>query len=40
MASVAVGVGDTLRALGHLRPDTWLGGEHVELRLLEAEVAR
>jgi single-stranded-DNA-specific exonuclease len=40
MAGVTVGVGDTLRALGHLRPDTWLGGENVELRLLEAEVAR
>ena len=37
MASAALQVGDDVRALGNLRPDTWLGGDRVELRLLEVE---
>jgi single-stranded-DNA-specific exonuclease len=37
MASVPVSVGAAVRAIGHLRPDTWMGGDHVELRLLEVE---
>jgi len=37
MAAVPLQVGDDVRALGNLRPDTWLGGDRVELRLLEVE---
>ena len=38
MATVPLQVGDDVRALGNLRPDTWLGGDRVELRLIEVEV--
>jgi len=38
MASIPVQVGESVRAIGHLRPDTWMGGDRVELRLLELEV--
>jgi len=37
MAAIPLQVGDDVRALGNLRPDTWLGGDRVELRLLEVE---
>ncbi|HET8932163.1 MAG TPA: single-stranded-DNA-specific exonuclease RecJ [Polyangiales bacterium] len=37
MAAVPLQVGDDVRALGNLRPDTWLGGDRVELRLIEVE---
>jgi single-stranded-DNA-specific exonuclease len=38
MTADDVTVGANVRALGHLRPDHWLGGERVELRLLEIDV--
>jgi single-stranded-DNA-specific exonuclease len=37
MAAARVAVGDTIRVLGQLRPDTWMGGDRVELRLQELE---
>ncbi|MET0388267.1 MAG: single-stranded-DNA-specific exonuclease RecJ [Polyangiales bacterium] len=37
MAAVPISVGASVRAIGHLRPDTWMGGDRVELRLLEVE---
>jgi single-stranded-DNA-specific exonuclease len=37
MAAARVAVGDTIRVLGQLRPDTWTGGDRVELRLQELE---
>ncbi|MEY4580672.1 MAG: hypothetical protein RL701_5375, partial [Pseudomonadota bacterium] len=37
MAAVPIAPGASVRAIGHLRPDTWLGGDSVELRLLEVE---
>lgn len=37
LAAVPVTVGGSVRAIGHLRPDTWMGGDRVELRLLEVE---
>jgi single-stranded-DNA-specific exonuclease len=39
MAASSVAVGDTIRVLGHLRPDTWTGADRVELRVLELERA-
>jgi single-stranded-DNA-specific exonuclease len=35
MAAQAVAIGSSVSALGNLRPDTWLGGDRVELRLIE-----
>jgi single-stranded-DNA-specific exonuclease len=37
MAAVPVAVGAKVRAIGHLRPDNWVGGDRVEMRLLELE---
>jgi single-stranded-DNA-specific exonuclease len=37
MAAASIAPGASVRAIGHLRPDTWLGGDSVELRLLEVE---
>jgi len=37
MGAIPIDVGAQIRAIGHLRPDTWLGGDRVELRLLELE---
>jgi single-stranded-DNA-specific exonuclease len=37
MAAIPLQVGDDVRAIGNLRPDTWLGGDRVELRLIEVE---
>ena len=37
MAAVPITVGAKVRAIGHLRPDNWVGGDRVELRLLELE---
>ena len=37
MAAIPVAVGDAVRVIGNLRPDTWMGGDRVELRLLELE---
>ena len=39
LAHTPVAAGDRVRALGYLRPDTWLGGDRVELKLLDAEVS-
>lgn len=38
MAPARVAAGEAIRALGHLRPDTWTGGDRVELRLRALEV--
>jgi hypothetical protein len=35
MAAQAVAAGTSVSALGNLRPDTWLGGDRVELRLID-----
>ena len=35
MAERAPAVGSTITAVGALRPDTWQGGEQVELRVLD-----
>jgi single-stranded-DNA-specific exonuclease len=37
MAAIPLQVGNDVRAIGNLRPDTWMGGDRVELRLLELE---
>ena len=38
MAPARVAVGDVIQVLGYLRPDTWSGGDRVELRLRSFEV--
>jgi single-stranded-DNA-specific exonuclease len=39
LAALPVEQGSTIKAWGNLRPDTWAGGERIELRLLDLEQA-
>jgi single-stranded-DNA-specific exonuclease len=35
MGAREIATGSSIRALGNLRPDTWLGGDRIEMRLIE-----